>query len=119
MPSWPSSLPCFFLGATDTRQDGAIRTPMDTGPAKARRRFSAVSRYLSAPVSLSATQRDTLDTFFADTLEEGTLTFDMDDPYDGASVTVRFTAPISYTYSGKDGSSARWFNAVLALEILP
>lgn len=92
---------------------------MDTGPGKVRRRFSAVSRYLSAPVSLSAAQRATLDTFYSVTLSEGSLEFDMDDPYDGAAVSVRFTAPPSYTYSGKSGSSARWFNAVLALEVLP
>lgn len=119
MPTWPSSLPTFFPAATDSRQDGTIRTPMDVGPAKARRRYSAVSRFVSAPVALSAAQRTTLDTFYATTLSEGALTFDIADPFGGATVEARFTAPPAYSFSGKSGAAARWFNAVLSLEILP
>lgn len=119
MAIWPTSLPCMMLGATENKQDGALRSSMDAGPQKVRRRFSAVSRYVSVSITLDATQRGTLDAFFADTLAQGSLAFDGDDPFGGSTVEMRFLAPPAYTYAGKDGGQARWYYASLSLEILP
>ena len=60
---------------------------MDAGPAKARSRFSAVPRYLSAQIILTGEQRAAFDAFFSETLAEGSLPFDMADPKDGATVS--------------------------------
>lgn len=119
MAVWPAGLPCLTIDASEIRQDGTIRTPMSAGPSKARRRFSAVSRYHTVTITLDATQRTTLDTFYADTLGEGALEFDVADPFGGATVSARFTGPIGYTYRGKSGAAARWYLAALSLEILP
>lgn len=120
MASWPTSLPDISLSLTDARQDGAIRTPMGTGPAKMRRRFSAVSRYVEGSVILDNTERATFDTFFATTLAEGSLAFDMDDPRDGTTQSWRFTAPPSFVARKGNGSNVvtLWV-ATLSLEILP
>lgn len=119
MPSWPTTLPCLAFDASDARQDGSIRTEMGAGPAKVRRRFSAVSRYATVVLSLDATQRATLDTFYATTLAEGSLAFDVADPYDGSTVSARFTSPVSYQNRGKSGALARWFIASVNVEVLP
>lgn len=119
MAVWPATLPCLAFDTTDARQDGSIRTEMGTGPAKVRRRFSAVSRYATAILALDATQRATLDAFYATTLAEGSLAFDVADPYDGTTVSARFTSPISYQNRGKNGALARWFLASVNVEILP
>ena len=46
-PSWPASLPQSWpLGVTEMVHDGRVRTEMDAGPAKLRRRFTTTwSRY--------------------------------------------------------------------------
>ena len=55
---WPPSLPQNqFIGVADTRDKGAVRTTMDAGPAKMRRRFSAVVRAISCPIMLTAAQK--------------------------------------------------------------
>lgn len=119
MASWPATLPCPVIDATDARGEGAIRTPMDAGPSKARRRFSAVSRYVTAEIPLDATQRGTLDSFYADTLGEGVDAFDIADPFGGATVSARFSGPVSYAFRGKAAGGARWYMAAVSLEILP
>lgn len=119
MAVWPATLPKFNLDTQETRQDGVIRTPMDAGPAKSRRRFSAVSRYLSTDLILTGEQRATFDTFFDETLADGSLTFDMEDPKDGAIVQMRFTAPPSYVYAGARGGVVTIHIVSLSLEILP
>lgn len=119
MAVWPVTLPCLFLDASETMQDGSVRTEMSAGPAKVRRRFSAVSRYLTTSITLDATQRGTLHTFFTTTLGQGADEFDLADPFGGATVSARFLSPPSYGYKSRSSSGARWYIASIALEILP
>lgn len=119
MAVWPSTLPKIAVDTQEARQDGTIRTPMGTGPAKSRRRFSAVSRYLTTSLLLTAEQRETFDDFFSDTLAEGSLEFDMEDPKDGATVQMRFTGPPSYNYAGGNNGRVTVCVVSLNLEILP
>ena len=119
MAAWPASLPCLMHDAQETRQDGSIRTDMSAGPQKARRRFSAVSRAVTVTLVLSPDQRSVLDTFYAETLAEGSLSFDVADPFGGSLVAARFSGPISYTFRGHRGAGARWYFAAVSLEILP
>lgn len=121
MAAWPGSLPYFMLNARESQQDGAVRTDMETGPAKVRQRFTAVSRYLDCEVMLAtAAQRATFDTFFFTTLANGSLTFDQVDPADGTTQSFRFMAPPEFTYT-KAGSGSGSLNTKvrLRLEILP
>ena len=119
MAIWPPTLPTFNLDAQETRGDGTIRTAMDAGPAKARSRFSAVPRYLSAQIILTGEQRAAFDAFFSETLAEGSLPFDMADPKDGATVQMCFTGPPSYVYAGARGGVVTIHIVSLSLMILP
>jgi hypothetical protein len=75
--TWPAGLPQYFDGTsfTEARQSGALRSPMDAGPAKLRRRFTAVSVNLDGTMLLEPAQAALLETFHRLTLAEGTLAF--------------------------------------------
>lgn len=114
MATLPDALAKLLTGLKETRQDGAIRTPMSAGPRKARRRFSAVTRKLNGQVVLKGADIDVLDAFYGTTLSEGTLTFTMTDPRRGGTVTACFAKPPSYTHLKADVSSVD-----LEIDILP
>lgn len=120
MPTWPPSLPQgFFLRATDQRQDAVARTPMDSGPATTRNRFTAVSRELSVPIVLTGAQRQTLDAFFETDLANGALSFDWKDPVTDAAKTFRFRAPPRFSLGAPGAPDERLWSGTLELEILP
>lgn len=121
MPVWPGSLDDFMLGAKETLQHGVIRTDMDAGPVKVRRRFTAVSRFISCEIMLrTVAQRSAFDTFFNTTLAGGSLSFEHDDPKDGTTADYRFAGPPEYTYTkAGTGSGALNTKVKLSLEILP
>lgn len=116
MASWPATLPQQVLrdGLGETLPDTALRTSMDVGPAKLRRRSSAAVRPISAAVNLSTSQAADLETFYVSTLEGGTLPFDMADPRTGTTYSFRFTSP-----PGLSPLGATIWRASLALERLP
>lgn len=94
MPSWPGSLPqdpvWNALQATGPNS-GWIRTQMDVGPAKERRRSTTSPRvYQMTLAQVTEAQLATFETFFESTLQMGTLAFDMNDPITGASKSWRF-----------------------------
>jgi len=112
MPEWPATLPQEPPGETETAPDLAVRTEMDAGPPKMRRRFTAGVRRFSREMILTAAQVEILDAFYLDTLKS-TLSFDWTHPRAGANVTYRFTGPPAYTtYEGN-------YKVTLPLEILP
>tara|TARA_Y100000310_G_scaffold324866_2_gene387344 strand:- start:10384 stop:10746 length:363 start_codon:yes stop_codon:yes gene_type:complete len=120
MPTWPSSLDKLSLNTSEARGDGTIRTPMDAGIAKARRRFSAVPRAVSMSLILpTSSDRTTFDDFFSDTLSEGSLRFDFTDPIGGATVEARFSGPPSYTWRKSENGLVDFCVASFSLEILP
>ncbi|MEY2653820.1 MAG: hypothetical protein RLZZ524_848 [Pseudomonadota bacterium] len=116
MASWPVSLPQALLqsGFGETLPDTALRTEMDAGPAKLRRRTSAAVRPVSGALLLTASQAADLETFYVDTLEGGTLDFTWTDPRTESACTFRFTAPPSLA----PVSGALW-RASISLEQMP
>jgi hypothetical protein len=119
-PAWPGGLPQNqFIAVADERQKGALRTAMDAGPAKMRRRFSAVVRAIICPIEMTGTQKGIFDTFFNTTLAEGALPFTWSDPATDATQNYRFTAPPKFTLDVGGEPGARLWKASLALEILP
>jgi hypothetical protein len=120
MASWPSSLPAQFeVGATLEQQSPFVRSPMDTGPTKQRRRFTATSRFYNGTMLLTKDQRDDLVEFFDTTTNGGADAFDFEDPEDFGTVSARFLAPPSYTgLVGGSGGVALW-RASLSVELLP
>ncbi len=116
MPTWPTSLPTapMISGLNETLADNLVRTQMDQGPAKVRRRSTANVKPLQIQYVLTVAQKDTLITFFVTTLVSGSLSFTFTDPLTDSSSTVRFTGPPSF----KAVSAIAWATT-LALEVLP
>lgn len=98
MANWPVTLPQSVLqeGFGETLPDTSVRTAMDAGPPKVRRRTTAAVRPISAAIVVDATQASTLETFYLDTLKGGALPFDMVDPRTGVTASFMFAAPPAY-----------------------
>jgi len=116
IPSWPSELPQALLvdGYSQAAADNVLRTPMDQGPDKVRRKQTSGPRPVSGSIIVTTAQLATYKTFYVTTLLGGSLRFSHVDPDDGTTaVEMRHTAPPSWSPAG-----LRW-RVALALEILP
>ena len=91
-----------------------IRTQMEAGPDKVRRRYTAAPRPFRAMLSLATAQVATLDSFFVTTLAYGSLPFDWVHPRTGSAGVFRFKGPITYTRLGPD-----LWQAKFEMELLP
>jgi hypothetical protein len=118
MDDWPSSLPQAPLEAAynEMAPDMAVRTEMDAGPAKVRRRFTAAPRpFPGIEFSLTFAQYATFDDFYVTTLQGGALSFNWQHPITGASATFRFMPPPPRY---RLGASTEMI-ATVSLELLP
>ena len=116
MPTWPASLPQtpLIAGYKEKVPDLVLRTTMDTGPDKTRRRATAGVRPFDWPTILTTAQIATLDTFYVTTLNSGALTFTVNHPRTAVSETWRFIGPPEYI--PLSGSLHR---VAIKLEIMP
>ena len=94
--------------------DMVVRTEMDAGPAKLRRRFTAAVRPLKGRIEITRAQAATLETFYVTTLAGGALPFDWTSPRTLETVSMRFVSPPRVGIL----KGTVWF-ADLDLEILP
>ena len=92
---WPLDLPQTLPQETrgPTPRKNYVETEMDTGPAKRRRRFTAVVQDIDAPeMYLHADQWQSLSAFYGTVLAGGTLSFMWRDPIPGlGDVELRFS----------------------------
>ena len=102
MPTWPAGLPQSLNvdGYAETIEDGRVRTSVDSGPVLVRRRYSAVTTYVSGYMVLTDAEYATLLTFFDSTLSGGSATFDWHPRGKHTAspqviLTMRFAAPPS------------------------
>lgn len=110
MATWPTSLVITRDGYTETTPKRIVRSNMETGPDKIRRRSSAQVREISLKLFLTDAQLQTFDDFFD---ANDALAFDFTDPRTGDAKRARFTdAP---SYSLKD---TMW-DVTVKLEYLP
>lgn len=119
MDNWPSSLPCpEESGASYVPADNTIRTQMDAGVPKVRRRFTAQLCDVTLTLSCTQAQVQTLEDFHDITLH-GVLPFQWVDhrkPDGPENVAVyRFKSRPSYTPT--PGQVGMW-DASLQLEML-
>ena len=116
--AWPATVPDYLIkdGLSETAPQNAIRTNMDAGPPKVRRRGTAAVRPISGRIKMTATQADALDTFYTTTTKYGTLDFEWKHPRTRATVSMHFVGAPAFAPYGTEGN--RWI-ASLALEILP
>ncbi len=113
---WPASLPQKFLqqGYREGFADVLLRTRMDAGPDKVRRRFTAAPRPVRGTMAMTGAQVATLESFFDTTLQGGALPFDWTHPRTGAAVTCRFIEPPEVLAKSTDR-----YRVSLVLEVLP
>lgn len=121
MPTWPSSLPDYVLvqGYEEGAPNTLVRTQMDKGPDKVRRRSTAGTRTFAVQMELDSTQTATLETFIDQDLDGGALRFDWVHPRTQASVQFRVVplrddSLVSYSALGND-----YYRVQMQLEILP
>lgn len=121
MVAWPGSLPQYaYLPVSETRQSATLRSNMESGPPKVRRRFTAAMRHLDFDMAFDGTQKATFDTFFNTTLSEGAVSFDFPDPVSGNTIGVRFREPVSWQQTQTGATSAeRSWRGKMKLEVLP
>jgi hypothetical protein len=117
MPAWPSDLPQLPLvqGFSETAPTLAVRSPMDVGPAKVRRRATAGVTQLKCTFRLSAAQRASLLTFWQTTLAGGALSYSWTHPISGTAITCRIVEPPGLT---PVAGGVSWL-AALSIEVLP
>lgn len=121
MTIWPSNLPqrLPLAGYQESPPDTTLRTQMDAGAAKMRRRFTANVRPINATLILTDAELEILDDFYVDDLEGGTLPFEWIHPRhadESPAMTVlfRFIKTPIYTVISRD-----IWQAAVELEILP
>lgn len=113
MPTWPSTLKVTRSGFKETPAKNMIRSDMDTGPAKVRRRSTANVRPATVMLFLTDDQLQTLDDFFVNDCASGALSFDFINPRTNSTVQARFVEEPEYPQA-----DAYW-NVSLSLEFLP
>lgn len=84
---WPAGLPQHPLirRARLNPEVWKLRTQMDAGPAKVRRRRTISIDRWSMSMVLTSAQLTTFRTFFHDTIQQGSAAFDWVDPIDGTT----------------------------------
>lgn len=103
MSAWPSTLPAPLgsdYGVDFT--DATVRTDMESGPARVRRRYTAAPDMVQLGWKFTEAQMATFRTFFEDTIAMGAAWFDLPlkDGRAAGMVTreVRFTQPPRAAY---------------------
>lgn len=116
---YPTSLPK-ALPVSGVPESGVIRTQMDVGASKVRRRTTATVKPLTFTMRITGTQFSILRTFYHTTTLEGSAVFDMEDPWDDNTKEWRFTAPYEWRLIvGSSASASRWYEITLYLEKMP
>lgn len=79
---WPDFLPQVLRleGLQGQRKSNVIRTSMDAGPQKQRRRYTVSTKNFNGTILVTEEQRRLLEDFYENTIASGTLRFIMKDP---------------------------------------
>lgn len=118
MPSivWPGSLPAYPLyeGYQETLGANTIRSAMEVGPAKLRRRGTAAVHTFTVSFGLTHDQAAELRDFFNDDTYGGSLSFELAHPTTEETLEMRFASAPMITRQGPNA-----YRANLTLEALP
>lgn len=114
MATWPSNF-CAMSGSfQEESPDNTIRSSMDTGPAKVRRRSTANVRSIGFKMRLRKADIANLDTFYQSTTFGGVDPFDYVHPRTGVTEQARFVQSPVYRHL-----SADIYETDISLELLP
>ena len=103
MPIWPiAPFPQKMLqhGYSDELGEGTIRSDMEVGPAKTRKRSDRSPDTFRGSLYLTTTQTDDLDDFYKSTLSWGSLSFEWTHPRLGTTGDFRFIKQPRYSIYG-------------------
>lgn len=93
MATWPSSIEINRTNYDETPPDRVIRTQMEAGFDKIRRRTTNAPRMVNLNLFLTDAEVATLDAFY---LANDALRFDFTDPRTDTAVKARFKSPPKY-----------------------
>ncbi len=115
---WPVGLPQIPLrdGYKEHEPNLIKRSPMDAGPAKQRPRFTQGIRPFILQVEMDTEQVAIFETFYADTLRDGTIPFTWKHPRTQVNTDFRFVAGQPQKIRN---ATARNWRVVMALEVMP
>jgi hypothetical protein len=135
VPAWPETLPQVLLqeGYSYRFGEGRLKTAMDAGPGKLRRRFSAVARPLSGMIIIDEQGLANLELFWSEDLRGGSLPFWFPNQNHRSQLVDTLGAPMPpgpnlgapwlVTFSGEPPGIGAWgglyFKASLNLSIMP
>lgn len=121
-PDWPATLPALPIveGYVESPANCVLRTAMDAGPAKVRRRFTSGPIPISASLIMTSTQLNAVspngfNAFYVSDCSNGSAEFTWHNPRTNSDVTMRFVGVPKYE---PVGSSANW-RVSFEVEILP
>ena len=99
MVAWPGTLPQSPLldGYTEQGEEQVLRTAIDVGPDKLRKRATAVVTNVKFNMIMDSSQLSTLENFYDNTLNGGTGVVDFTDPISNTTKQYRFIE--RYTFS--------------------
>jgi len=100
---WPELLPSGLLadGFSKQPQSNVIRTSMDAGPKKARRRYTARTVKYSGKQMFDEAELMVFEQFYHNVIADGVLRFNFTDPVSQETAEFRFTE--DYSVSGNEG----------------
>jgi len=114
--TWPTSLPDSLLadGYEEQPPNVVVRTQMDAGPAKVRRRMTDNVTLITGAIAVTKDQLEIFDDFFHSTLSGGASRFNWTHPRTGDAVEMRFREIPTYRRAGGD----YWY-VEMKLEVMP
>lgn len=116
--TWPAGLPqTVQKGYSESSGVLILRTPMDAGPAKMRKRGNK-PQVLSVNFLMTTNQVEILDSFIKDTLQ-GTARFGFTHPRTGNVVEVRIIPSNDGNLFNISYTAPDYYNITLSLEVLP
>ncbi len=118
---WPAGLPQApqLRELRESLPRLVVRSGMDVGPDKVRRRLTAGVRLVSIELKLTRTQCALLDEFFVETCLGGAEPFDWKNHRTGADATYRFLEPPVLIPLAPRQSGTEYWVARFELEMLP
>ncbi len=121
MPVWPATLPQLPLRGGYARNDRSVvvRSQMDIGPAKTRRRTAVGVVPLMLTYHLSQSQLTTFRAFFANDIASGALSFDLPEPEGAGVISIRLTGGAGSPPFTITPRAPGYWDVSFAAEIMP
>lgn len=119
---WPAGLPQAPQVArySEVDQERTVRTAMDVGPAKVRRRATAAIETCQVELRLTRAQVATLKTFFRDSVLAGAIAFQWKHHETGNQVDYRFVGPPTFSPAApRQTTGTEFWTATFTLEAMP